>query len=324
MRAPFVTVGSLGSNARGAFLHRVGESGARRQEAKATLPTVLHESAECTDGKKQQKGEGQNVEPCRPHEVVAPELIGDRCKERLDQAIAEEGAVVTTGILSVPNDDATGEGEAISRETPATATEAMASQVVEIRTSVVSNDVRTRVDRVSHLNTSRTVDHEKVKAATFNCAETLSTEDPATTMLSIKVREDGPVLSHPEAERDAGGKAQDLSPSSPLQSHEVPLTPKETLRQEEQRQHREQELAPVARSSNAIVHGDECLSKRSRVRAIIFSRTSTHPARKREKRREREGGPPGPGEYYAFDDMMSRRAMGAAAAIIAPNRSEIN
>lgn len=60
-------------------------------------------------------------------------------------------------------------------------------------------------------------------------------------------------------------------------------------------------VAAVAAGSDSIVAGDEFLSHRSKVRAVVFPRPHTHQARKRPaepRGLERVGGAPGPGEYH--------------------------
>lgn len=112
-------------------------------------------------------------------------------------------------------------------------------------------------------------------------------QDKAVTSTS-KQRErtttTSPLLSSGEPQARARGAATTTTPQDLPQPQPVPSR-----------------TAAAAAGSDSIVTGDDFLSHRSKVRAVVFPRPHTHQARKRpagSRGMEREGGAPGPGEYH--------------------------
>ncbi|CAM9839265.1 unnamed protein product, partial [Ectocarpus sp. 12 AP-2014] len=82
--------------------------------------------------------------------------------------------------------------------------------------------------------------------------------------------------------------------------------------------------AAAAAGSDSIVTGDEFLSHRSKVRAVVFPRPHTHQARKRPagpRGLEREAGAPGPGDYHVGGDACDGwGGAGRKGPLVAPKR----
>lgn len=112
-------------------------------------------------------------------------------------------------------------------------------------------------------------------------------EDKAVTSASEqreRATTASPLLSSGEPQTRVAGAATTM-PQQDLPQHQPVPSPT---------------AAAAAAGSDSIVTGDEFLSHRSKVRAVVFPRPHTHQARKRPpgpRGLEREGGAPGPGEY---------------------------